>query len=296
MIACHIVRDLLPLYVEHLTSAETDAEVARHLEDCGACREILESMDAKVDLEKAPIPKMNFLKKLRRKQLIGAVLSLAVSLFCMVGLYNLEFSVDVTNTVSLEAAIDEYFFTEDVNAKILNSQRVGNELIVFFNREGYSGHTGTATLERGILGKYRFLRAGLSDWPLYSYSFADASGFGKRYLQVCGLYDLPGVASYAIYSAENPTLPPIYEGKAEKAPFMQVIPLETEGQYGGIQWMHYYDADGNELDFHQLLEEVPEPAEGTTPGVGSAELGLIYFYLAIVALLGWVFVRYFLKP
>ena len=34
---CHIAADLLPLYVEHLTSEETAAELEAHLAECGNC-------------------------------------------------------------------------------------------------------------------------------------------------------------------------------------------------------------------------------------------------------------------
>ena len=35
---CSIVRDLLPLYVEQMVSAETGEFVEEHLEGCEACR------------------------------------------------------------------------------------------------------------------------------------------------------------------------------------------------------------------------------------------------------------------
>ena len=37
MLNCHIVRDLLPSYLEHLTSPETEAELTEHLSACPDC-------------------------------------------------------------------------------------------------------------------------------------------------------------------------------------------------------------------------------------------------------------------
>lgn len=39
MLPCHIVRDLLPSYLEHLTGPETEADICEHLESCPDCRQ-----------------------------------------------------------------------------------------------------------------------------------------------------------------------------------------------------------------------------------------------------------------
>ncbi|MBK5242619.1 zf-HC2 domain-containing protein [Clostridium sp.] len=292
-VTCSVVQDLLPNYIEKLTMNETNIVIEKHLEMCESCKEAYEQMIVEVgNTEKVPDIELKFLKKLKHKQIIGAVLSAVIALLCMYGLYIMEFSVDVTNTISLEAAIDEYFFTENVDANVIESQRVGSRLIVFFEREGYVGHYGIATLEAGLLGKYRFLNAHLDDWPLYEYTFSS----GKSHLLLYGINDLQGVATYAIYPSNDTSVQPIYQGEVEQAPFLRVIKLASPENYVGKQFIHYYDANGNEIDFNTLWEEAPQPTEGRTPGVGSAELGLIYVYLVIVLLLGIVFVRYFLKP
>ena len=292
-VTCSIVQDLLPNYIEKLTMSETNIFIEKHLENCESCKEAYKQMASDIEkTEKVPVIELKFLKKLKHKQIIGAVLSAVIALLCMYGLYNMEFSVDVTNTISLEAGIDEYFFTENVDANIIESQRIGNNLIVFFEREGYVGHYGTATLEAGLFGKYRFLNANLADWPLYNHTFSRE----KSHLLLYGINDLQGVATYAVYPANDTSAQPIYQGEVEQAPFLRVIKLESPENFVGMQFVHYYDANGNEIDFHTLWEEAPQPSEGRTPGVGSAELGTIYVFLVIVLIMGIVFVRYFLKP
>lgn len=275
--ACSIVQDLLPNYIEKLTMDETNIIIEKHLKVCENCKAAYEQMTAEVEKpEKVPAVELHFIKKL----------------LCMFGLYNMEFAVDVSNTMSLEAAIDEYFFNDDVDANIIESQRLGKHLVVFFAREGYAGHYGIATLEAGLFGKYRFLNASLDDWPLYNYAVSS----GKSHLLLYGINDLPGVAAYAVYPSNDTSARPIYQGEAEKAPFLRIVRLESPESYVGKQFVHYYDANGSEIDFNTLWKAAPQPAEGRTPGVGSAELGLIYAYIAIVLLLGIAFVRYFLKP
>mgnify|MGYP005902371795 CR=1 FL=1 len=60
MLPCHIVRDLLPSYLEHLTGPETEADICEHLESCPDCRAARDAMAADLKAEKAPPPKLNF--------------------------------------------------------------------------------------------------------------------------------------------------------------------------------------------------------------------------------------------
>ncbi|MDY0236578.1 MAG: hypothetical protein RBR71_11135 [Gudongella sp.] len=240
--------------------------------------------------EKIPLADSESLKKLNRKQKIGAILSAIIAILCMFGLYNMEFTVDVTNENSLEVAIDEYFFTENVDANILYSEKVGKYLVVFFEREGFLGHYGIANLEAGIFGKYRFINANLSDWPLYEYTFNRE----KSHLILYGINDLQGVATYAVYPSNNTSKEPIFQGQGENTPFLRVIKLEGPENYVGVQFVHYYDENGAEIDFKELWSEAPEPDIGSTPSVGSAELGMVYAFIGIVLVLGIIFVRYFL--
>ena len=51
---CSIVRDLLPLYAERLTSPETAAFVEKHLRTCADCRAALQETQAPPALQPAP--------------------------------------------------------------------------------------------------------------------------------------------------------------------------------------------------------------------------------------------------
>ena len=41
---CEVIRDLLPLYAEHMASPASTALVEEHLQECEACRAELEQM------------------------------------------------------------------------------------------------------------------------------------------------------------------------------------------------------------------------------------------------------------
>lgn len=61
---CCIVKDLLPGYIDGLTSEETNIEIKEHLENCEACRTIYERMSAEIPREILPEEKdIDFLKK-----------------------------------------------------------------------------------------------------------------------------------------------------------------------------------------------------------------------------------------
>lgn len=83
---CNIVKDLLPAYIDGLTSQDTNKEIEEHLKECRACRTIYEQMTADIALD---IPsaehEIDFLKKLkaRTQQMYGLV---ALSTCAMLGI------------------------------------------------------------------------------------------------------------------------------------------------------------------------------------------------------------------
>ena len=48
---CEVIRDLLPLYAEHIASPASTALVEEHLESCDACREELRQMQMPVPVQ-----------------------------------------------------------------------------------------------------------------------------------------------------------------------------------------------------------------------------------------------------
>lgn len=291
---CSIVRDLLPGYIGKTTSSETSIIMEKHLATCDSCKKAYEEMIADVgNAERVSAIKHNSFKKRIYMRIIGAVSLFVITLLCMYALYSKEFSVDATDTTSLEAAIDEYFFTENVDAEIIKSQREGNLLFVFFEREGYQGHYGIATLEAGLFGKCRFRDSSLDDWPLYNFSFPSP----ENYLLLYGINDLQRVATYAVYPDNNTSAQPIYQGQVEKAPFLRIIKLQNPESYPWKDFVHYYDANGDEIDIDTLLKESPQPVEGNgATTVGSVEFFWIYVCLSIVFILGIALVVFLIRP
>lgn len=79
---CEIVQDLLPNYMENLTSIQTNEYIEEHIANCGECKRVLENMqrevptDAKVKNKK----EVKYMKKYRNKMRTLSFILLAIFL------------------------------------------------------------------------------------------------------------------------------------------------------------------------------------------------------------------------
>ena len=94
-LACEVARDLLPSYIDGLTSPETSALIEAHLGECEACREAHREMTGG-EPPKAEEPEIDYLKKvrssgkrLRRIAILAgcAVIALAAAVIWISGAY-----------------------------------------------------------------------------------------------------------------------------------------------------------------------------------------------------------------
>ena len=70
-VSCNSIRDMLPLYIDEVVSAETREMVETHLKGCEVCRRELEDMKQPVTLpEEEPQRLRHFVKKRERKRML----------------------------------------------------------------------------------------------------------------------------------------------------------------------------------------------------------------------------------
>ncbi len=84
-IECHIVQDLLPLYMDHVCSKPTEADVEAHLESCERCQALCEKM--RMDMKAAvKTPDLDGKKMFRQaeKNILVIIAALAVVISCFV--------------------------------------------------------------------------------------------------------------------------------------------------------------------------------------------------------------------
>jgi hypothetical protein len=104
MTKCHIVQDLLPSYIDGLVSAETEADIHQHLQECDACRALHGKLSAPIENATSQTDKkeIDFLKKVRKKTTKKMVVGLAVSLLIFA---SLTFFLAIGSPVSKEDLI-----------------------------------------------------------------------------------------------------------------------------------------------------------------------------------------------
>ena len=66
-LVCDTVKDLLPMYIDNMTSETSNKSIEEHINTCGECRSVLEQMRKPVEVETAPELKefKKYLKKSR---------------------------------------------------------------------------------------------------------------------------------------------------------------------------------------------------------------------------------------
>lgn len=133
---CQIIRDLLPLYCDKLTSEESNEEIEKHLHDCDECSEIYENMCVKEKVTIAePEKDIKPLKKVKRKFLIkliagiiaSAVVLSAVFAFVFYGIIPISYDkLDIK--VSTQSSIG-FTFNTDENGNQTNYEEYEKELL-----------------------------------------------------------------------------------------------------------------------------------------------------------------------
>jgi len=86
---CDMIRDLLPSYIEKLTSSYSNEEIDKHLESCEACRQFHREMTEETGLympsiDKDETEKLNYLKKVKKMNKRKVILSISAVLLLAV--------------------------------------------------------------------------------------------------------------------------------------------------------------------------------------------------------------------
>ena len=222
---------------------------------------------------------------------IKAMIALVLTLVCMLGLYNMEYSVSIRSAEELERAITEYrrLGLEGASVDVLEWESVGEQLIVLYQTDGRS--CGLARLKRGVFGKYRMLSAGENDVVLCA---AEPLELGRKHcLAVYAPDALPDVVSFRVIDEGTGAV--LYESGARNGAFLDLVELDEKPAVWTFGSVHFYDAAGEEIPYGALLDKLGLSHVNGGSGTGTAELGLLYVYEGIILILGVIFIRYFLK-
>lgn len=79
---CKIVEDLLPNYIEEMTSKETNKLIEEHLKKCQVCKNKLNNMKSDIIVDKIDDREIEYLKKIKRKNLLKILI--VTLTFCVI--------------------------------------------------------------------------------------------------------------------------------------------------------------------------------------------------------------------
>lgn len=134
---CDIVRDLLPSYVDGLTSETTNEAVNEHLKECTECTEALKRMKEPEKPDSEPKAEVNYLKKIRRRSLqkgfivcaIIVILALAAASFKILYIgeeaYTEDFYSDLSVTDNTVKISGDFGISGNGTARVAFSEKNG---------------------------------------------------------------------------------------------------------------------------------------------------------------------------
>ena len=153
----------------------------------------------------------------------------------------------------------------------------GRRVLVFSDSE-IEGLRGHITFRRGLFGGWQPLRAFYTvGRPILSVRFAE-----KGAVVVFGT-DVPEeIASY-LMAPKNPPLEETVMARGEVTGENFFHVYETDRNYFPAIW--YFDAEGNELQGYHSDQDIPSPS------IGSAEINMVYIFMAICLGVGFLIAR-----
>lgn len=313
---CCVVRDLLPSYIEDLTEPETTDMVRAHLADCPACCALEQDMRCHLPVEPAPKRALRFLKRVKRTRLLAALLCALATLWCVWWLYDQEFHYANTEAGRL-MAVEEYVpmpkdshmshgIASGTPLRVIGYAERDNMLYIAFAADNDDHVHGIMQLKRGWNGKYRALRASEDPFPftagvlgqsLWARSDDEENlffllGDGCReiyaahvtyYLSLSGSEDLHEFE--ATYDITEPNF--LWLLDEEELRQTLELPADTAIRVADTE-IRLLDADGQDITDRYQDDAVEDNWSGSK---GTAELFVVYIFMAITALVGVVFVR-----
>lgn len=122
---CKIVEDLLPNYMEKMTTEETNRFIEEHVQECQECKNKLNNMNENVELGKVDDREIDYLKKYRNKKIKSIIFAVLLTIIILFNIY-----------IALRI-YDKYveIFIDVDTIYIANSQKEkanGKEILTFF--------------------------------------------------------------------------------------------------------------------------------------------------------------------
>lgn len=165
---------------------------------------------------------------------------------------------------------------------VLHDKTFGSRRILTFTDSEIPNLLGSIQFRRGILGGWQPLKASYCAGPAIQSTRIQDTDLRVVYAAHCP----PEIAHYKVQANPENDATLMAEGDVTAPDFFHVY--ETDRDY--CPDIHLYDARGEELAWQDYLaadDSVP------SPGIGSAEINLVYMLCAGLLALGWVTAKFF---
>ena len=129
-LTCGVVRDLLPSYVEGLTSQETNTAVERHLADCPDCTRLRADLAGETPPPPEEVKEVDYLKKVKRRGRRRVVAAVAVTVLVLA--LGIAAKLFLIGSPANWDTWENYNFTARTN--------VPNQLDISFYRDDFATH------------------------------------------------------------------------------------------------------------------------------------------------------------
>lgn len=130
---CKIVEDLLPNYIEKMTSSETNEIIEKHIEECQLCKDKLNNMKCEVVLDEVDDREINYLKTIKRKNrfkmLIFILVAIIIISLLLWFIFNCRIRKDDNGRYQIERATINYNNIKNYDILILKGNKQAESCI-----------------------------------------------------------------------------------------------------------------------------------------------------------------------
>ena len=249
------------------------------------------------------------LKKLSKKRIIAASLSIIIALILSYLIYASEYKFPNDKDV-LSAAITEYTSNGrySVDAYVLETKEVDGVLIAFFKDKSNADVYGFARLLKGFNQKYRLIRANFSPSKYTSlikaYEFETSKGvyyaIGGHNLEdnvtayglefKYGDFDNSDNSQWLKFEISNSQFLDLHK----KSTIQNLLSMDFGENDFYLNHFHVMLFDFEGQDITEEYEKADHQNSNWSSGTGTAELFMVNVFIGLVLILGLIMARYFI--
>lgn len=185
---CNIIKDLLPLYCDGLTSQDSNDEIEKHLADCESCTGVYESMKHGEESIKEEESDIQPLKKVRKRNILKIVSAVSATAVVLVTAFFFLFWGVIpisSDKLDMEFSVNETSYTIeefDDDGKLINTQvKPVKELTIVFTGDCAVTNEKTDLEIKSIDSHSNFVNYEVTIYPVINLPFDDRGKYPNKF-------------------------------------------------------------------------------------------------------------------